>query len=88
MADDAPRKSLSETIQNGVGTMVSRIFIIVGLPALMGMGVWIGERMVGTLDKLVEKVDSQHEDTVRQINGLDIRLTVTESNIRNLERRP
>lgn len=80
----ATRRTFSETIQNGVGTMLSRIFIIVGLPALMGMGVWIGERMVSTLDKLIDKVDTQHDDTVRQLNGLDIRLTVTETNVKNL----
>lgn len=72
-------KSISEAIQNGFGTLLSRGFIIVGMPAILGMGIWIGERVVATLDRLVERVDAQHDDTVKALNGLDVRLTVVET---------
>jgi len=75
----------SESLKNGTGTLISRLFIILGMPALMGMGVWIGDRMVGTLDKLVEKVDTQREDTVKAINKLDVRMTVTERDVQYLK---
>jgi hypothetical protein len=75
------RKSLKDAIQNGMGTLVSRTFVIIGVPVIISMGSWIGYRMVDTLDKLVERVNAQHEDTVEKLNRLDVRVTVIESKV-------
>ena len=79
--------SISEAIQNGLGTLVSRIFIVVGMPAILGMGSYIGYQVVDKLDKLVERVDRQHDGTVRDINRLDVRMTGVERDVEHLRSR-
>ena len=78
------KRPFKEAIMNGPGTIISRIFIIVGLPACIGMGAWIGARLVSQLDHLSAVMATQHEDTVKSINILDVRLSVTERDIKYL----
>ena len=79
MAAEKKYANLSEAIQNGFGSLVSRAFIILGVPAIISMGSWIGYRMVGTLDKLVARVEQNHEETVSSLNKLDVRVSVIEA---------
>lgn len=81
MTNGKPNPMIIDALQNGVGALISRLMIVIGVPAIMGMGVWIGERMVGELDHLSHKVDTQHDETMRSIGGLDARLTGTEHDI-------
>lgn len=81
------KRPFKEALMNGPGTIISRIFVIIGIPACIGMGAWIGNRLVGQLDHMATLMATQHEDTVKSINVLDVRLSVTERDIKYLSER-
>ena len=81
------KRPFKEALMNGPGTVISRLFVIVGIPACIGMGAWIGNRLVAQLDHMAALMATQHEDTVKSINGLDVRLSVTERDIKYLSER-
>lgn len=81
-----PHNRLAYAIQNGLGSLVSRIIVVVGVPLILGMGAYIGNHVVGAiadlavkLDQLNSKVETQHGDIVGAINKIDVRLSIVET---------
>lgn len=86
MSDEKPNK-LKEALNNGVGTALSRLIIITMVPATLGLGAFIGNRVVGQIDELTRTVANQHEQTVTRVNSLDMRITGAEHDIAYLKDR-
>lgn len=73
-------------LKNGPGTISTRSFILVLLPALCAFSVWSGERLVAKLDDLDRKVDDNHVEVLRLNGTLDARVTGVEHDVNFLQR--
>ena len=79
--------TLSEAIQNGPGTISTRLIILTVLPALFGFSIWSGERLVTKLDEIDHKVEINHVEVLQLTGKLESRVTGAEHDILSLQHR-
>lgn len=78
--------TLSEAIQNGPGTVSTRLIILTVLPALFGFSIWSGERLVNHFDELAAKVEANHVEVLQATSKLAERVTGAEHDVAALQR--
>ena len=87
MSDKPPKlATLGEALQNGPGTVSSRLIILIVLPALFGFSVWSGERIINHMDELTKQVLDNHVEVLQITGDLKARVTGTEHDIAGMQR--
>ena len=78
---------LQKAAENALLVLLSRWIVVLLVPATLGLGGYIGNRVVGQLDEFIKETRAQHEADIAKVNGIDVRLSVTETRVDALERR-
>lgn len=88
------KRPFKDALTNGTGTVISRLMVIIGFPALLLMSGFVGSRFVSQFDSMLikmdamaNKMDAQRDETNKSLNGLDVRLTGAERDIKYLSER-
>lgn len=77
---------LQKAAENALLILASRWFVIIGLPLIAAMGTFIGKSVWDDVREMKATLQAQYVETNRTISGLDVRLSVTETRVENLEK--
>ena len=77
---------IKHAAENALLTLASRWIVVVLVPATLGLGAWTGNYVVGRLDEFIKETKVFQTETAKAIGGIDVRLSVTETRVEQLEK--
>lgn len=80
--------SNGQKLESAILTLVARWFTVIGFPAMFALSIWFGSAFVDRIDKFIAETRQEFRGTDQRINGLDIRLTGAERDIKYIQDRP
>lgn len=85
-ASNGNGERIKQAAENAILTLASRWIVVLLVPATLGLGAWTGNYVVGRLDEFIRESKAFQADTAKAIGGIDVRLSVTETRVEQLEK--
>jgi hypothetical protein len=76
-----------QKLENAVLTLAARWFTVIGFPAMFALSMWFGSKFVERIDTFISEARTEFRNNDQRMNGLDIRLTGAERDIKYLQDR-
>jgi len=86
VAEQSSGERIKQAAENAILTLASRWIVVVLVPATLGLGAWTGNYIVSRLDEFIRESKVFQIETAKAIGGIDVRLSVTETRVENLEK--
>ncbi len=77
---------IQKAAENALLTLSSRWITVLMVPATLALGGWMGNYIVGQLNDFIKETRQERESTNNRVNGIDVRLSVTETKVEGLEK--
>jgi hypothetical protein len=72
-------------LENAILTLAARWFTVIGFPAMFALSIWFGSAFVERIDTFISETRTEFRANDQRFNGIDVRLTGAERDIRYLQ---
>lgn len=77
---------IKQAAENALLTLASRWIVVFGVPLILGLVAFIGKAVWDDVRELKTTLAAQYIETTKALGSLDVRLSVTETRVEQLER--